>query len=97
MTADVFAQLAALVSRHSGVEILPGERYETAIPKVVATMEYLASVANAGNALAVALEKEAYEEAVAQYIRDIGRAVHARVEAMGMRPVPQRNCGFEVG
>jgi hypothetical protein len=95
--SNAHEQVAALVFRHSGVEIRQDERYEVAMPKVLATMEYLASMASAGNALACALEKGDVDEAVAQYIRDAGRAVQARVEAMGLRPLSGGACRFEIG
>jgi len=94
---EALNQVAVLVFKHSGVQITESESYEVAMPKVAATMEFLAAVADAGNAAVVGLVSGDVDEVVMQYIKDTGRAVQVRVAAMGVRPMSPGPSRFEVG
>lgn len=103
MTVDSRTRLVELVKKHSGVDLSSDVFAEAGLSQVVATMEYLASVADAGNRLAVALERRdvpedlAIEEAIVDYIKDLGRAVDARTAKLGVSVVREGARCFEVG
>lgn len=74
---------------------------EAGLSQIVATMEFLAAMAAAGNRLVVTLEKldeGQLEDPIVNYLGDCGRAVNARDAALGgVREVRQGACRFEVG
>lgn len=90
-------RLAELLERQTGVRIIEGEPMPEAWRKIYRGVEYLAALAVAGNELAVSLDRGDQEDAVAAYIKAIGKAVQERDAVCGVRPMREGAGRFEIG